>query len=72
MNYLVLFGLTVAILVIAISIMYFRILFTKTGKFPQTTIGHNKEMAKRKIQCPKNEALKEYKNAHCYSCSKQY
>ncbi len=30
-----------------------QVFFSKKKKFPETLIGHNKEMIKRKIHCPK-------------------
>jgi hypothetical protein len=34
------------------------ILIKKNGRFPDTSIGHNKELKKRGITCPKHDEIK--------------
>jgi hypothetical protein len=54
-----------------------RMLIQKNGKFPETEVGHNKEMRKRGIICAKAEEIKyrrqiDGKTIHsggCGSCS---
>lgn len=45
--------LAMVLVLIAIAIMGFRVFFMKDKKFPETEVGHNKEMRKRKIYCAK-------------------
>lgn len=56
--YLKLLLISVVVLLIAFIGMAFNILFRKNGKFPQFSIGHNKEMKKRGIHCAKCEEYK--------------
>jgi hypothetical protein len=44
-----------------------RILFSPAAKFPQHRIGHNKEMRKKEIYCPRTLDKLERKN--CAGCS---
>lgn len=43
---------------LAIFLMCFNIIFRKNGQFPDSEIGHNKEMRKRGIVCAKEDELK--------------
>lgn len=43
---------------IALFIMCFNILFRKNGEFPDSEIGHSKELRKRGIVCAKEDELK--------------
>jgi hypothetical protein len=43
--------LTLLLLAFAAFLLCFNIIFRKNGKFPETHIGKNKEMAKRGISC---------------------
>lgn len=43
---------------IAVFLMCFNIIFRKNGQFPDSEIGHNKEMRKRGIVCAKEDELK--------------
>ena len=47
--------ISIAVLAIAIFLMSFNIIFRKDGKFPETEVGHNKEMRKRGLKCAKGE-----------------
>lgn len=60
------FLFSVAIVLIAISILGFKLFFIKDGKFPETEIGKNKEMRKRGIYCAKTMDVVERK--HCAGC----
>jgi hypothetical protein len=41
-----------------------KIFFSKEGKFPETEIGHNKEMRKRGIVCTRQEEILQWKKLH--------
>jgi len=56
--FLEIFILTVAILLIALLAMGIRIIVKKNGRFVQTAIGKNKEMAKRGVFCASYEERK--------------
>ena len=43
--------LSLVLVTIALLAMAFKILFTRKGRFPETHVGRNKEMAKRGIKC---------------------
>jgi rRNA maturation endonuclease Nob1 len=60
------FLVSVVLVLIAVSILGFKLLFIKDGKFPETEIGHNKEMRKRGIYCAKTMDVIERKA--CASC----
>ncbi len=47
------FLLTVVIMVFIILGLGVQTFFSKKRRFPETRIGHNKELRKRKIYCPK-------------------
>ncbi|MCF8231339.1 MAG: hypothetical protein K9J27_04050 [Bacteroidales bacterium] len=55
------------LILIAVLALGFRIFFVKNGKFPETEIGHNREMIKRGIHCPRTMDIVERKA--CNSCS---
>lgn len=64
------FLLAVVIIGIAFLGLGVKTFLFKAGKFPETRIGHNKEMRKRKIFCPKTMHKIEQKG--CTSCSTYY
>ena len=54
-----------------------KLIFLKSGKFPETSVGHNKELRKRKIYCIKTEQkiidnkikkIKQLESPSCSSC----
>jgi hypothetical protein len=47
---------------IAFVALAFRILFVRQGRFPQTSIGKNREMAKLGITCAKHDEYKCWKD----------
>jgi hypothetical protein len=47
--------LTVLLVALSAFLLCFNIIFRKKGKFPETHIGKNKEMAKRGISCAANQ-----------------
>ncbi|MDZ7774919.1 MAG: hypothetical protein U5L09_04530 [Bacteroidales bacterium] len=61
---LLLFSLLLVL--IAISILGFKLFFMKNGRFPQTEIGKNKEMRKRGIYCAKTMDMVDRKA--CAAC----
>lgn len=58
---------TLFLVLVAFLAMGVRIFFVKNGKFPETEIGHNREMRKRGIYCPRTMDKIERKN--CTTCS---
>ncbi len=40
---------------ISVFLLSFNIIFRKGGKFPDTEVGHNKEMRKRGLRCAKDD-----------------
>ena len=64
--------ISVAIIAIAVFLMSFNIIFRKNGKFPETEIGHNKEMRKMGLMCAKSEEKilwnKGKKREECSTC----
>lgn len=62
-----LIGIAAFLILIAVLALGFRIFFVKNGKFPETEIGHNREMLKRGIHCPRTMDTIERKA--CQSCS---
>ena len=48
---------------LATSIIFKKLLFNKTGVFPNTSVGHNPNMQKLGISCAKGDAWKEYKDS---------
>ena len=47
--------ITIPILAIAFAGFAIKILFKKNGEFPETRVGHNKNLRKKKIYCIKTE-----------------
>jgi len=47
-----------------------KIFFSKEGKFPETEVGHNREMRRRGITCPRQDEMAQRKKAHlsCEGC----
>ncbi len=64
--------LTLIIVGLAIFLLCFNIIFRKDGKFPETEVGHNREMRKRGILCAKEEEIrmlrKEYRRHQKNNC----
>lgn len=54
-TFLILLGLSVSLLGVGILGMAIKIIFQTKGEFPQSMIGHNKAMRKKKIYCIKTE-----------------
>ncbi len=50
--------LTIIIVGLCVFGLSINIIFKKDGKFPETEVGHNKEMRKRGIICAKEEELR--------------
>jgi len=69
---LLLTGLVAILLAIALLGMGVKILFHKSKKFPETSAGHNKELRKRGITCPRHDEIKCWKtnddNRACATC----
>lgn len=71
MEILKLIAIAAGILFIALLGMGVKILFHKTHKFPETSAGHNKELRKRGVSCPKHDEIKcwgKKKNNECATC----
>lgn len=51
----------IAFVGMATQILLKRIILNKKGRFPQTSVGHNKEMRKLGLKCAKCEELKKCK-----------
>lgn len=72
MAILKLIGLSALILLVALTGMAVKIIFHKSHKFPETSAGHNKELRKRGVTCPKHEEIKCWgkngKNVDCATC----
>lgn len=67
------FFLSVVLLALAMSFMALKIMFSKSGKFPEYRIGHNKDMHKMGISCVKHEEIKNHReesNAGCCGCGR--
>ena len=65
MNTLYIILLSVLILGLCVFGLCFNIIFRKDGKFPDSEIGHNKELRKRGIICMREEDEKIWgKSAH--------
>lgn len=64
--------LAAAILGMALLGMAVKIIFHKSHKFPETSAGHNKELRKRGVSCPRHEEIKCWgkngKNTNCATC----
>lgn len=67
-----LFILLVLLLALVFVLMGIKVFFHKSHKFPETSTGHNKEMRKRGIKCPRHEEMKQWsskqKKVECASC----
>ncbi len=50
-----LLAVTIPILALAFAGFAIKILFKKNGQFPETRVGHNKNLRKKKIYCIKTE-----------------
>jgi hypothetical protein len=46
---------TIILVALCVFLLSFNIIFRKNGKFPDSEIGHNKEMKKLGIKCAKAE-----------------
>jgi len=57
------FLVAVAGILLATSILFKKILFGQTGKFPNTSVGHNPNMQKLGISCAKGDAAKEFRQS---------
>jgi hypothetical protein len=55
--------LIISLLLVGVSVLAlgFRLLFVRGGRFPQTSVGKNKEMAKLGITCVKHDEIKCWK-----------
>lgn len=53
-----LFFLVVGLMVIAVTAMGFNIFFRKNKKFPETSVGKNKDMRKLGLSCAKHEEIR--------------
>jgi len=65
------FLLTLVLLTLGITGMSIALILRKNGKFPDSSIGRNKNMSERGIRCPNQEErnlLKKEKNEHCCDC----
>jgi len=67
MNFLLLFGATIVMILIATVFIGIKILFSSSAKFPQHRIGHNREMRKREIYCPRT--MDKIERSACVNCS---
>lgn len=69
--------LLISILFLGVAFIGFAIkmIFLKSGEFPETRVGHNKELRKRKVYCIKTEQkiidnkIKKIKPSEGLSCS---
>lgn len=52
------FGLSLILVGLAIFLLCINILFKKDGEFPETEVGHNREMRKRGIICAKEDEIR--------------
>ena len=71
MEIIKLIALAAVILFVALFGMAVRILFHKSHKFPETSAGHNKELRKKGISCPKHDEIKcwsKNQNKGCATC----
>lgn len=50
--------LSLVLVLISVAGLFTNILLKRGGRFPATSIGKNREMAKRGITCPGHEELK--------------
>ena len=67
-----LFIIIVLLLAVVFLLMGIKVFFHRTHKFPETSAGHNKELRKRGIKCPRHEEIKQWsskkKHEGCASC----
>lgn len=67
-----LIGLVIGLLALAILGLSVKILFHRSHKFPETSAGHNRELRKKGVKCPKHEEIKcwgkSQKASGCHSC----
>ncbi|MGE0077233.1 MAG: hypothetical protein AB7S48_05155 [Bacteroidales bacterium] len=71
MEVLKLFAIIAIILFVALAGMAVKIMFHKSHKFPETSAGHNKELRKKGISCPKHDEIKcwgKNQNNGCATC----
>ncbi len=68
-NFLMLLGVVVALLAIALLGMGVKIMFHKSKKFPETSAGHNKELRKRGVTCPRHDEIKCWKPKDDKGCA---
>jgi len=72
MEYLVLLGVVITLMALVFALLGIKVLFHKSHKFPETSAGHNKEMRKRGVNCPRHEEIKAWskkgKKTACASC----
>ena len=72
MEILKLIALATGILFIALLGMGIKILFHKSHKFPETSAGHNKELRKRGVSCPRHDEIKCWSKKQDKGCSTCY
>ena len=58
MEFLFLLGTVIVLLGVALLAMGVRVIFHRSGKFPETSAGHNRDMRKLGITCPRHEEIK--------------
>lgn len=67
-----LIGLVIGLLALAFFGMAVKVIFHKSHKFPETSAGHNRELRKRGVTCPRHEEIKCWgkkgKNTDCATC----
>jgi len=64
--------LSLALVFLSVFLLSFNVIFRKEGKFPQTEVGHNRNMRKLGLRCAKSEEKEIWgkKNKEgCSSCS---
>ncbi|MEN8122131.1 MAG: hypothetical protein ABFS35_17425 [Bacteroidota bacterium] len=72
--------LLISIIFIGVAFVGFavKVIFSKSGEFPETMVGHNKALRKRKIYCIKTQQkiidkqikkLKQSESPSCNSCA---
>ncbi len=62
------FIITIIIIGLALLGLGIQTFFSKKKKFPETRVGHNKEMRKRKIYCIKTEQKRIDNGLDCDKC----
>jgi hypothetical protein len=61
--------LSIILVALCVILLSFNIIFRKNGKFPETEIGHNKDMRKMGLKCAKTEErILWKKGSPCSSC----